>query len=78
MTVKSKRQLSPFYYQFLLLLIGQYAKVKTISGSLDYCIVISTHSSYTAGTMADTQPNLEVNTELSGRATLNMDQSTPE
>ena len=27
--------------------------------------------------MADTQPNLEVNTELSGRATLNMDQSTP-
>ena len=27
--------------------------------------------------MADTQPNLEVNTELSGRAALNMDQSTP-
>ena len=27
--------------------------------------------------MADTQPNLEVNTELSGRATLNTDQSTP-
>ena len=27
--------------------------------------------------MADTQPNLKVNTELSGRATLNMDQSTP-
>ena len=27
--------------------------------------------------MADTQPNLEIDTELSGRATLNMDQSTP-
>ena len=27
--------------------------------------------------MADTQPNLEINTELSGMATLNMDQSTP-
>ena len=27
--------------------------------------------------MADTQPNLEVNTELSSRATLNTDQSTP-
>ena len=27
--------------------------------------------------MADMQPNLEINTELSGRAALNMDQSTP-
>ena len=27
--------------------------------------------------MADTQPNLEINTELSGMATLNMDQSIP-
>ena len=27
--------------------------------------------------MADTQPNLEINTELSGMATLNMEQSTP-
>ena len=27
--------------------------------------------------MADMQPNLEINTELSSRAALNMDQSTP-
>ena len=27
--------------------------------------------------MADMQPNLEINTELSGMAALNMDQSTP-
>ena len=27
--------------------------------------------------MADTQPNLEINTELSSMATLNMEQSTP-
>ena len=27
--------------------------------------------------MADTQPNLEIDTELSGRTTLNTDQSTP-
>ena len=27
--------------------------------------------------MADTQPNLEKNTELSGRAALNMEHSTP-
>ena len=51
---------------------------KTISHSLDYCITISAQLvRYTAGTMADTQPNPDISTGSSGMAAPNMDQFPP-